>query len=416
MAHEIHKVRVRKQLEPRPEPHWGPRIGPGLHIGFRKVDDERGYWIARCLNSEGLPSARRGHARSDGRPPRFLYERLGEATQGNDYEGARAAALVWRGNLQAGIVDDDVTVAQACQQYVAELRSEGREAAAHDAQRRFERTIFGRQKASRARAVDMNPLGRRPLAKLRTTDLKAWREGLKTLRLNDGDLVERPMSKAAVNRTLAALKAALNLAVTNRLVDPRVSREWEEVTSLKGATNRRTLFLDISQRRALIAASSGAIRDLIEAAAITGARPGELVRALRSQFDARTGSMTFIGKTGTRTVPLSPESIAVFRRLAKNKMPAAYLFTRSDGRPWGHSEWDEPVKDAARAAGLPVEAGSGVTLYTLRHSYITQAITEGLTTLDVARLAGTSVVMIEKHYGHLVAGAVRERLALVKML
>jgi hypothetical protein len=39
-----------------------------------------------------------------------------------------------------------------------------------------------------------------------------------------------------------------------------------------------------------------------------------------------------------------------------------------------------------------------------------------MTTLDVARLTGTSVMMIEKHYGHLVASAARERLAKVKML
>jgi hypothetical protein len=39
-----------------------------------------------------------------------------------------------------------------------------------------------------------------------------------------------------------------------------------------------------------------------------------------------------------------------------------------------------------------------------------------MTTLDVARLCGTSVVMIEKHYGHLVASSARKRLAGVTML
>jgi len=34
----------------------------------------------------------------------------------------------------------------------------------------------------------------------------------------------------------------------------------------------------------------------------------------------------------------------------------------------------------------------------------------------VARLTGTSVGMIEKHYGHLVADSARERLAAVVML
>ncbi len=54
--------------------------------------------------------------------------------------------------------------------------------------------------------------------------------------------------------------------------------------------------------------------------------------------------------------------------------------------------------------------------YTLRHSFITQAISDGLTTLDVARLTGTSLAMIDRHYGHLVQSASAERLAKVQML
>ena len=69
------------------------------------------------------------------------------------------------------------------------------------------------------------------------------------------------------------------------------------------------------------------------------------------------------------------------------------------------------MRDAAKAAKLP----AGVCLYTLRHSFITAAIQGGLTTLDVARLVGTSLVMIEKHYGQTAPGAA-DRLAKVAML
>jgi hypothetical protein len=37
----------------------------------------------------------------------------------------------------------------------------------------------------------------------------------------------------------------------------------------------------------------------------------------------------------------------------------------------------------------------------LRHSTITDLIAAGLDTLQVARMSGTSLPMIEKHYGHL---------------
>ncbi len=58
----------------------------------------------------------------------------------------------------------------------------------------------------------------------------------------------------------------------------------------------------------------------------------------------------------------------------------------------------------------------GVCLYTLRHSFITQSLMDGMTTLDVARISGTSLGMIERHYGHLVMNAARERLELVNLL
>lgn len=278
-------------------------------------------------------------------------------------------------------------MADACRQYVEDRRSEKGAATAHDAEMRFKRTVY------------KTSFGDTVLAKVRTAHIKAWRDRLS-------------LAPATSNRTLIALKAALNLAVVNRQVPTGAAQEWKDVKPMPGAGKRRDLYLDLAQRRALLASSTGAARNLIQAAMLTGARPGELVKALRSQFDARTASMTFTGKTGTRNVPLSPPAVALFKRLAESKLPTARLFTRDDGQPWAHSDWDELVRDAAERAKLP----AGVCLYTLRHSFITTAIQDGMNTLEVARLVGTSVVMIEKHYGHLVHNAARERLAKVKML
>ena len=88
------------------------------------------------------------------------------------------------------------------------------------------------------------------------------------------------------------------------------------------------------------------------------------------------------------------------------------MFTRDDSKPWAHSDWDALVREAAKKAGLP----KGVCLYTLRHSFITQTLLEGLSTLEVSKMVGTSLTMIEKHYGHLVADTARERLAKVALL
>lgn len=385
MAHELHKIKVRTALEARREPYWGPSVAGDLTLGFRKIDALRGTWIARMRN--------------DAPPPRYVYKSLGLVTDKFDYDAARLAAQKWRDARDAGVTEDGATAADACREYVAELRREKGEAAAKDAHRRFERTVYGRTKQPRAPAIEANSLAKRPLEKLRTTHIKEWRDGL-------------GVGKASANRTLTALKAALNLAVANRRVQAGAAREWSDVEPYKGANKRRDLFLDLKQRQALLAAAEGASRDLLEAAALTGARAGELVNALRSQFDSRTGTMTFIGKTGRRDVQLSPDAMALFKKLAKSKLPGAHLLTRDDGKPWAHSDWDELVRAAATAAKLP----KGTCLYTLRHSFITQALLDGMPTLDVARRVGTSILMIEKHYGHLVSSGARARWARVKML
>ena len=69
------------------------------------------------------------------------------------------------------------------------------------------------------------------------------------------------------------------------------------------------------------------------------------------------------------------------------------------------------MKEAAQAAGLP----EGSTAYTLRHSVITDLVVAGLDLLTVAQLSGTSVAMIEKHYGHLRAEHARQALATLAM-
>jgi site-specific recombinase XerD len=50
-----------------------------------------------------------------------------------------------------------------------------------------------------------------------------------------------------------------------------------------------------------------------------------------------------------------------------------------------------------QAGGLPPDT----TAYSLRHSVISDLVHGGLDLLNVAQISGTSVVMIERHYGHL---------------
>jgi len=379
----LHRKAERAKLKPRGEPYWAPPLKANCSLGLR-ITPKSMIWTARYKEDGGR-----------------TYKKLGRLTDAFDFKQARDAAEKWFKDLERGVDDGSATVETACRAYVEDRRTEVSEACAHDAEKRFERTVYD------------TPFGKIPLGKIRAVQIKAWRNGL----VDPVDDDQRPVSKATANRTMTSLKAALNLAVRDRRVSADMENEWSSVKPYDVANNRRDLYLDLDQRRALLKAADGAVRDLIEAAMYTGARAGELTSALKKQFDQRTGSLTLRGgteggksgrgKTGERKVPLSPAAITLFERLAKSKLPTARLLVRDDGKRWAHSDWDELVRDAATKAELPV----GVCLYTMRHSFITTALQGGMAVSDVSYMVGTSAVMIQKHYHHLVDAHVRERLA-----
>lgn len=370
MAREqIDKATVRNKLEPRREPYWGAPVERGLFVGFRRLV-HGGNWIARWRDQDGKQH----------------YLAIGPASDALDYDEAKRRAKAWQRVCAAGVdARTDVrTVEDACKAYVTSQRNLKGDAAAEDAEKRFKRTVYG------------TPLGAKLLDRVRQRDVEAYRDGLSG-------------SKSTANRTMNVFKAAMNHAVKHRYVTADRAIEWQQAQSFT-VTTRRELFLDLDQRRQMLAQAKGPARDLIEAVMLTGARGGELKNARRSQFDERTNQMTFDGKTGKRTVPLSPAAVELFKRLAKDKLPTAYLFTREGGEPWRAFDWGYPVRVAAK--GLP----AGTCLYTLRHSFITEAITGGLSPLEVARLVGTSLTMIDKHYGHLAQESARARLAAVSFV
>ncbi len=371
MSKLLHRISVRTALKPRREPYWGAPLERGRYVGYRVIAPGRGSWIARARTEGGQ-----------------RYRALGPDTEAFGYDAACSAARAWFAEIDGGIVRvDRYTVADACRDYVEDRRREKGEACAADAEWRFRRYLAGA------------PLADVELRRLRSTAIKRWRDGL-------------DVTPAGANRIMTTFRAALNLAVRNRYVPFATAEEWRVVRQFRNADRRRELFLDRGQRQALLDAANGSVRNLIEAGALTGARPGELARAPRSAFDGRTGTLTLTGKTGRRSVPMSPEARAFFERIVRNKLPGAPLLARPDGTPWRGTEWTPLVRAAASAAGLPI----GVSLYTLRHSWISEALSAGLSPLEVARMTGTSLAMIDKHYGHLVKSASAERLAKVQIL
>ncbi|MET3653913.1 tyrosine-type recombinase/integrase [Dyella japonica] len=352
---DIHKARVRDALPPRRDPYFGAPLAPGLYLGFRRLD-EGGTWIARQRED------RRQHFQSLG--PVHL----------KSYEDAATEARTWGKRVLAGTESQEVrTVIDACKAYVADRRREKGEAAAHDAHMRLSRSVY------------THALGRLRLDKLRAADLRQWRS----------DLV---MADASKNRMMGSLVAALNFAVQERYVDPGKAMEWQAIKRFH-VTSRRDVYLTRDQRRALIGALPAELQPLMTCLALLPLRPSAAAHLTVGHLDARTGLLK-IGKDKAhagRVIPLSADALVLLSAQAKNKTLAEHLFAHADGTAFVRQEWGAAIREARGPLGLPAKTCA----YSFRHSGITDLLTAGVDSLTVARIAGTSLVQIERHYGHL---------------
>ncbi|WP_240703522.1 tyrosine-type recombinase/integrase [Thermomonas aquatica] len=345
-------------------------------MGYRRLA-MGGNWIARYRNVEG----------------KQVYQTLGAVSATNDYETAKVAARRWRVAVDAGVQTDRLlTVSDVCRDYTDALKAEGRERAETDARKRFDRIVHS------------DPIGSMRADKLTQRHLEAW-----MARMEAGEMKGRKRaapSKATFNRNLTSLKAALNRAVSRREIPQDRSVEWASIKPHKSADGRRDVYLALPERKALLEAAEGDLRNFLTCIALTGCRPGDPAVLVRKDYDARSTTVKFRTKTGERIIPVSPAAKELFDRLAKDKLPKALMFT-DGGEAWTAQAWAPKVKAAARKAGLT----SNVVAYTLRHCWITDAIGSGMDVVTVARLTGTSIEMINKTYGHLVHAAAREKLA-----
>lgn len=367
----------RDKLLPRREPYWA-RIEAGGYVGFRKLP-EGGTWVARWRDAFGKQ--------------RYRALRLPGADSRSAFDQARREAQAWFREAASGAVTR-CTVAQAAQRYLADLRVRKGELAYLDAKGRIDRHV-------------LETLGAKPLDKLTTAELNDWLLAF----VGEGDAEAQRRAKDSANRNLTTLKAVLNHAWKAGLV--ATNAPWARVKAFSRVARARSVYLTLAQRRRLLDAAEGAFRDLIEAALLTGARYGEL-RALRvGDFDPGKRLLAIRdGKTGARDVPVSDAAHELFARLSKSKLPSAFLLTRNDGAPWAHSDQDELMRAAAKKARLP----AGAVFYTLRHSFIAASLTAGMDVTTVAKICGTSLVMIQRHYGKLLQQDARDQLSRIAMV
>lgn len=362
----------RDRLPVRREPYWH-KLQTGGFVGYRRIEGG-GTWVARWRDENG-----KQHYRALSVPP---------TDPKKIFEVACNEVQAWFKETQAGIFIRS-TVSDAANGYLRALKLRKGNKAEADARGRIDRCI-------------KPTLGDRPLDRLTTTEIRDWLHGLVPDGL-DGEEVRR--AKDSANRNLTTLKALLNDAWRNGGVLSNAA--WSKVKAFENVGEARKVFLNAEQRKRLLDHCGGAFHDLVEAGLLTGARYGELRELLVSDYDKSRRVLNIRkGKTGPRSVPLNDAAANLFDRLRKGKLPSGYLLPRDDGLPWQHSDQDELMREAVKQARLP----HGTVFYVLRHTFIANALTGGVDIHAVAKLCGTSVRMIELHYGKLLHNDAREKL------
>lgn len=383
---DLSRIGEREKLKPKAgdEPHW-QRLRQGVYLGYRPSKKKAGgTWFARFYDAETNRNSRK---------------RLGDygTLTGHDvFKQAKADAESWAETVESGgeRARDMVTVKDACEAYLEQKPGSIAEGV-------FRRHVYS------------DPIAKVKLDKLRRHHLKAWRKRLEQApalltRSKKGEKRWKERAKSTVNRDMVPLRAALGMVLKPGA--PNTDAAWQEALKpFKGADKRRELYLDLEERKKLIEATGEEAQSFVKALCLLPLRPGALAGLTVRDFDKRTRSLT-IGKDkngNPRQISLPQVLADFFADQVKDKLPTAPIFVRAGGEAWNKDAWKYPIKEAVKAAGVPL----AVSAYTLRHSVITDLIRARLPILTVAQLSGTSVAMIEKHYGHLVRDDAEEALA-----
>ena len=371
-APKIETRTVRLKLPVRRKPYY-VTVAPGISLGYRR-NQGAGVWVVRASDGHGANWTKRFAVADD------HEEANGKSVLTYWAAQDRARAIARRSESTTR----PATVAEALNAYEANLRARG--------------ALTGN--ASRVRGHVPSTLAAKTVSLLGARELRAWRDGL----------VSRGMAPSAADRTARALKAALNLAVTD---DPRITNAsaWKVgLARLPDAEKSRNVILDDATVRALIGAAyavDAAFGLLVEVAATTGARFSQLQR-LRVD-DVQDGAAprlmlpgSFKGKrrrSERKPLPIPTALAHALQRHAANRAGEDPLLVRSDG-----SSWPELDRDMFRSAAEQVGLDASVTPYALRHSSVVRQLLAGVPTRVVAAAHDTSVPMLEKTYSRHIVG------------
>jgi integrase/recombinase XerD len=156
---------------------------------------------------------------------------------------------------------------------------------------------------------------------------------------------------------------------------------------------------DEEVRRLLECAHSLRDRALFEAAYATGMRLGELTRLLITDIDSSRMVIRVDQGKGRkdRYVMLSASLLETLRGYWRQARPKRYLFPGDGGkRPLSHSSAQKAFGRAKVAAGI----AKPVSFHTLRHSFATHLLEDGVNVRTIQSLLGHRSLQTTERYTH----------------
>jgi integrase len=265
-------------------------------------------------------------------------------------------------------------------------------------------------------------LGNLEAGALTTAQLRSWHQDIakaaarqrttpgkqQNYRTDEHDDDWRRRRRSTANRILKILKGGLNRAWRDGKIPSDAA--WRRVEPFEGVESARVRYLTLAEARRLINAAEPDFRTLVEGALQTGARYGELVRFVVSDFNADSGTIAVHeSKSGKpRHIILTDEGAAFFRSICAGRPGSAPIFVRSNGMAWIRSAQAIPIKDACLRASI----SPPINFHGLRHTWASHAVMGGVPLMVVAKNMGhADTKMVEQHYGHLapsfIADAIR---------
>lgn len=154
---------------------------------------------------------------------------------------------------------------------------------------------------------------------------------------------------------------------------------------------------------------SGSFSEMLRCYYHTGARTDELASCEVGDVLVRTRQIVLGRHKRSRTqrtptvrhITLNDQAFEILAKQCSQKNEHDKVFLRESGGHWtvrGLAKRFERVKEISAAVKCPIR--EKITIYDFRHLWISEAMMAGNDVATVARMAGTSIAMIERVYGH----------------